>query len=524
MQREFPVADVRFGLSHLFVPCFPSCAFGFALRALRLSERLPAEEAIDSCENRHTKDSRPRLRLYMRLMPAVFSGAAILVLGIGIAAAAPTRRTVQIDLSRARGVQTESSIAVDPETPRVLVAASQDASVCGIRVYASGDGGKEWTSTPLPVADPSATRKAIGGSKFCAFNQWVGAGRDGRQYVVFGQNGSFQTGYGIYLSSRLYPQAWSSPRPVDPTLAGTSGFDDKPVVAVDNTSGAPYAGRVYVAWTRWTVAGVEGHVLLAHSDDGGQTWSQPNTIPPAQGANWGIHLAVASDGTLYAAAWNGSGPGDLWITRSTDGGATFQPPRVYASRVGSPSSGSSYVPAEPTQPVHSDASLAVDTSNGDRAGTVYTAYSRATRSGRRIVVNSFNRDLAPGLRHTIAARQTRGAYDEFNPTIAVDGSNGIVWACFYLTGTGKQRTLATYSCVDSRNGGRTWSRVIGGASVPSNETARGAFNRAHFIDNDYASYEGLAVIAGIAHPIWTDTRGLKRLKEEIYTTVLRAPR
>lgn len=442
----------------------------------------------------------------------------------GAASAAPGRRTVQVDLSRARGVQNESSVAVDPGNPNLLVAASQDTSVCGIRAYASGDRGRRWTSAPVPVDDPQATRKAIGAGRFCAFNQWVAAGRNGRQYAVFGQNGSFTTGYGIYLSSRTYPQPWSRPLPVDPTLAGKTGFDDKPVIAVDDTLADPRSGRVYVAWTRWSIAGVDGEVLLAHSDDHGETWSSPITIPSAQGANWGVHLAVAGDGTLFATAWNGSGRGDIWITRSADGGATFQQARVFASRAGSPSSGNSYVPAEPTQPIHSDASLAVDTSTGPRGASVYTAYSRATRAGRRIVVNAFGRDLAPELKRTIAARATRRAYDEFNPSIAVDASNGTVWTCFYLSGTGKQRALATYSCVESRNGGRTWSRVIGGASVPSNETVHGAFNRAHFIDNDYASYEGLAVSAGIAHPIWTDTRNLERAREEIYTTSLRAPR
>ncbi|HZC75919.1 MAG TPA: hypothetical protein VE220_08100, partial [Gaiellaceae bacterium] len=106
---------------------------------------------------------------------------------IGAASAAPRQRTVQVDLSRSREVQNESSIGIDPGSPKLLVAASQDTSVCGIRTYASDDGGRRWTSAPVLVADPSATRRAIGAGKFCAFNQWVGAGRDGRQYAVFGQ-------------------------------------------------------------------------------------------------------------------------------------------------------------------------------------------------------------------------------------------------------------------------------------------------------------------------------------------------
>jgi hypothetical protein len=437
-----------------------------------------------------------------------------------VAWSAAGRHASQIDLSRSRAVQNEASIAVDPSNPNLLVAASQDLGVCGIRTYASNNGGKEWSSRPLLVADPSATRKAAGKSRFCAVNQWVAAGQNGRQYVAFIQNGGFRS-YGIFFSSRQYPQAWSVPRLVDPTLT-SRGFDDKPVVAVDNSVSSPHAGRVYVAWTRWSIGGVDGQVLLAYSDDQGQTWSEPVEVGSGTGANWGVHLAVGNDGSLYAACWNGTKPGSLWITHSTDGGTSFQPLHGYASHVDATGT-EQYVPAEPTQPIHSDASLAVDTSSDQRTGSVYTAYPRWTRKGYRIVVTAFDADLSPELTRTVALRRTRRAYDEFNPTIAVDQGNGTVWACFYLTGSGTQRKLATYSCIDSRNGARTWSRTISAASAPSNETLRGAFNRTNYVDNDYASYEGLAVSNGVAHPIWTDSRKLKTLKEETYTTSVRAP-
>ena len=37
---------------------------------------------------------------------------------------------------------------------------------------------------------------------------------------------------------------------------------------------------------------------------------------------------------------------------------------------------------------------------------------------------------------------------------------------------------------------------------------------------EYGDYEGLAVAAGVAHPVWTDTRRLRTLREEVYTTTL----
>jgi hypothetical protein len=47
------------------------------------------------------------------------------------------------------------------------------------------------------------------------------------------------------------------------------------------------------------------------------------------------------------------------------------------------------------------------------------------------------------------------------------------------------------------------------ASVHSDETQAGA--------RQYGYYEGLAVANGVAHPMWTDTRRLAELQEEIYT-------
>ena len=37
---------------------------------------------------------------------------------------------------------------------------------------------------------------------------------------------------------------------------------------------------------------------------------------------------------------------------------------------------------------------------------------------------------------------------------------------------------------------------------------------------EYGDYEGLAVGNSVAHPVWTDSRDLGSLAEEIYTTTL----
>src|SRR6266702_8486968 len=53
------------------------------------------------------------------------------------------------DISRAEGIQTEISAALDPSNPRVLFAASNESLEPEIRVYSSTNGGKDRKSTRL---------------------------------------------------------------------------------------------------------------------------------------------------------------------------------------------------------------------------------------------------------------------------------------------------------------------------------------------------------------------------------------
>jgi hypothetical protein len=39
----------------------------------------------------------------------------------------------------------------------------------------------------------------------------------------------------------------------------------------------------------------------------------------------------------------------------------------------------------------------------------------------------------------------------------------------------------------------------------------------------FGDYMGVAAAGGAVHPVWTDTRDLKRRREEIYTATLRWP-
>jgi hypothetical protein len=107
--------------------------------------------------------------------------------------------------------------------------------------------------------------------------------------------------------------------------SGTIGFEDKPVVAVDTTRGR-FSGNVYVAWMDAVEYGCTS-VLFARSTDHGVTFTNsPVLASPICGAV--ADIAVGPDGVVNVAF---ATPRQLWVSRSTDGGESFQQERIHVA-------------------------------------------------------------------------------------------------------------------------------------------------------------------------------------------------
>lgn len=435
--------------------------------------------------------------------------AAALLAGSG---AAPPN----VDVSRLPGLQSSPAIAVDPRDDRILLAGSTSIDEGTMRIYTSDDGGATWRTA---TAHPPPARP----SQSCSSDAGVAIALDGWQYYSFGRAVPCREGapQRVYVVARPGPEGrWS--RPVQVAALSGALFDDKPAIAVDASPASRFRNRVYVAWTRVSRRGVFT-IRLSRSDDHGRTWS-----PPVQVNRGGKHLtyasvAVARDGTVYV-AWDDMGEFGIWIARSIDGGKTFRDQRKVASFVAVtiPHCGAGIViPAQPRTCVNANPTVAVDASGGRYSGRVYVSYARTEFRGRQAAhVAVFDARLRPLLtdRHSregrpVAPASAATGADQFWPQSAVDRSTGTVWACFYDTLGDPQRRRAYYSCTLSRDGGATWARPVPVASVPSDATRRGA-------SGHYGVYQGLAAAGGVAHPIWTDTRDVDALGEEIYTARL----
>jgi hypothetical protein len=132
---------------------------------------------------------------------------------------------------------------------------------------------------------------------------------------------------------------FKTPTPLDcaswtPFCVHSGSNDDRESGWSDVNSASPHYGTLYVSWNDFGVAGPP--ISVAHSTDGGNTWSAPVNLSIPSGASFIRDVQITGDyanGDVYVAGMdesNGSGctagcgsTRRNVIYRSTDGGATF---------------------------------------------------------------------------------------------------------------------------------------------------------------------------------------------------------
>ena len=433
------------------------------------------------------------------------------------------------DVSKARAPQSEVAVALRPGRWTVAVAGSNDFGSRHTRVYDSVDGGSRWRSSRLPLP---------AGAGLCATSDpAVAIDRVGRQFYAF--LGVYCRGEGevdarLFVTSRPGPGAkWRQPllavRQKPRTLA-----DDRPSITVDNGAESPHRGRLYLGWTRFSVAGpavfadpdatavdlVDVSARVSHSDDGGRHWSKP-VVLSHQGDPFEVRLATARNGTVYA-TWRDARSNAVFVSSSADG-RVFRSPKLVAPAVvrteRSCHTFRARIPAQPKRCVSPNPTIAVDGTSGPHSGRVYVVWgSTSLNQSQDVYVAAFDPDLRPllGVRRLKQVNPPEGfpGPDQFLPSAALDQTNGDLWACYYQT-VGSSRRRARFTCTTSEDGGKTWLPPVAATTVLSDETRRPAN-----VANGYGDYEGVAAADGRALAAWTDGRQLKRLGEEIYAARL----
>lgn len=204
-------------------------------------------------------------------------------------------------------------------------------------------------------------------------------------------------------------------------------FLDKPWMSFDNSLSSPYFGNLHAAWTPFLGEGFSPPVVFSRSTDGGASFSPPRQIsqggPQSVGVGFGPFTAVAPNGSVLVLHAQGAvippmdGMARLRVFRSTDGGAHFSNATMAASFVPLPFFAPGLGPRTPTLP-----QVVFDDTDSDVVYAAYMALAGSPANADVFVVRSTDGGVtwsAPAKVNDDATKK-----HQFFPTLAV--SNGVL--------------------------------------------------------------------------------------------------
>lgn len=381
--------------------------------------------------------------------------------------------------------EAEPSLAADPNDEAHLVVGYQedrfeDGGARALTAAVSFDAGKTWRETLVP-----ALARTTGGAFERASDPWVAFGPDGRVYyaaLVFDES---RPDNAITVSVSEDGGVTYGP-PATVHVNRSRDFDDKEAVVVDLADGSPFYGRVYVAWD--TVSADQRHqtLRLAHSDDGGATWSAPRAVWD-NGANLGAIPLVGPGGALHL-VWMSyfADRVEIRAARSDDGGESFAAPALVAL------ADSRGVDGLRTGGL---VAAAID----PRGGRLYAVWpdQRFTRGTDQIVLAISN----DGVGWTAPQRVSDGPDDapSFTPAVAVNGQGRYGIAYSTLRNDPARRFLVDQYFVTTNSRGRPLAATR--SSTRSFDVRSAAIARGYFLGD----YQGLVAGRRTFRPVWVST-------------------
>ena len=397
-------------------------------------------------------------------------------------------------------VYSETAVAANPGAPGGLFAGS-NVIYPQVQDYmgasSSSDSGATWVPHRGPAghlaytSDPSAQFSSVSGDLYYSYIGIDAQGVDTDLELGTSADGG---------------ATWSSA--VDPKAV----CPDKPLMAIDDTQGSSFPGRIYVAYDQnlprtngdCPASAADQPVVLDYSDDGGSTWHSTTVYDNAghTGANIGAIPIVGPGHVLYV-AWDDYGDtptGQVMIARSTDYGQTFSAPTVIAptsSGFGAELPDYAVDTGFGIRSVGPMPALAVDPANG----TLYAAWADTSAAGPRMHIYLSRSSDGGGTWSSPQRIDAGNPNDAWQPALAVDAGDGrsphTVSLAWYDRRDDPGNKLYRVYYTQSTDGGQTFSPQIGVSDQQSDPT---------FDANGTGDYMEMADVSGVAHPVWTDTR------------------
>ena len=489
---------------------------------------------------------------------------------------------IPLDSSNDLTEESETFVAVDPADPNRIVTAANDISGTGLGgVSVTTNGGinpADWTHLLFPtsfaLSSSSSDPGTPGGDPIAAAddqgNMWVGGlshcnpqAPSSRSHI-FVNRISFQNGKPPRFQAKnaaLPTLHDGNSCPVNPA---NEVVQDKPQMTIDNWSGSPTYGRLYVTWDDPDPNGGV-NVVMSYCDtrptpsncDTGSQWSQPVVVSDqvmVNGTlNGGSYIssdpAVGPDGTLYVAWWDYSGANAIRIDKCKPAAAAspcsnFGVDRIVASlsqHLGKP------VPfACPTMAQPGGRAGPVPSVATDAQGRIYVAWGDLGTTGTMrcgfqadgsMTLPDANQDAfnayvasADTYDHLTADPSTssggRGTNvfddpgDHWFPWVTVERDSGQAYVALYSTRLEPSRQTANYyvRAVQPDVSGTTTHVAFGDVTKVSDVASDYSDQECGLFGNDYGDYSGIAASSDgtspFAVPVWD--RRLRGYGGEVY--------
>jgi hypothetical protein len=392
--------------------------------------------------------------------------------------------------------EAEEEIALDPLDDAMSVAAISDFSLRGgfntTKYALSVNNGATWKQAFIPRNSSGLPATSDGGKWQANSDPVVAIDKLGNYYLAdlyIAVNSSFQaTNDGFYVTrgnlSTGTTTAAANTKPVRTSLTPSSVFEDKPWIAVDNSSNATTTGNVYVCWTHFTA--VSDMLFFSRSTDHGSTWSKAIQVSPAaqNGGVQGCQVAAGTKGEVYV-SWEvffTNGQVQIWIAKSTNGGTTF-PTRVAATAMFHPLS---------FRAVYRDNSFPAMAVN-PHTGFVYIVY--ADQPGTNSAIEFIRDTTAGGTVFTNPLHiNDKTAGQRVFPAVSVDAA-GVIGVSWFDT-RNSPTNANQYDVFATR------SLNNGGTFAPNARVTASTINLGNSTSAFIGDYSGIA--GGMeAHPVWT---------------------
>lgn len=417
--------------------------------------------------------------------------------------------------SSIQNARSESNIAVNPNNPLQIVAASKkfaDISTYDFTLATeySDDGGQTWHDSGVlampgfgDMTDPTLAWDDIGNVYLVGLGGNIGTGLP-----------RWQTTIGIFIYKSIDGgKTWGAPY----AIAGSTGAD-KQWAAGDTNPSSPYHGNVYAVWDK---TDLPTGLAFAKSTDHGASWVGAGGAAAGSLIGTGSfypEIDVSADGFVYIVSVAGD---EIQMLVSTDGGDTFAPSGT------SPATGITNLEgALPT----GDEGFPIFAPNGNfrvltdptacsRGPEVFVAWADYREGASRIY---FAHSIDAGATWTtgssgqpLLTQYIPSNFQHFHPQIVCD-PNGVVGCTFYEFGPKPSKYLIDVIISQSFDHGASFNYFIV-TDNPWDPTVDAPLAEGYPGTTFIGDYFGLDASSAGFYPLWTDTRtGI----QELFTAIL----